>query len=207
MNKRLFVAAVVLLLVVPATFVAVRTRATGGDPCDNYGDCVSSSITFIRSNPDGSLYLGDSFSVSVSISSGQNTRSYSISWSFDSSVFQRTGSTFTVAGNKTGIYAISASVTFTGSIQVGNTTQPFTSTLLTSQTVSIIPMNIQFRTTLVNVTDARGRLLRNPDGSFYRNDSFCDSWSATFAFASERTDIKINVTSIIDPEGVLRVLN
>ncbi len=48
-------------------------------------------------------------------------------------------------------------------------------------------------------------MLRNADGSFYRNDSFCDSWNATFQFASERTDIKINITSITPPS--LSILN
>ena len=45
------------------------------DPCDPYGNCVSSSVNDIRSNPDGSLYVGDSFSVPVSVTSGQNTSS------------------------------------------------------------------------------------------------------------------------------------
>jgi len=57
---------------------------------------------------------------------------------------------------------------------------------------------------LVNVTDSHGQTLRNPDGTFYRNDSFCDSWSATFPFAAERTDKRINVTSVAPS---LRILN
>jgi hypothetical protein len=55
------------------------------------------------------------------------------------------------------------------------------------------------------VTGSIGSLLRNPDGSYYRNDSFCDSWNSTFQFARERTDIKINLTSATPPS--LRVLN
>ena len=50
-----------------------------------------------------------------------------------------------------------------------------------------------------------GLVLRNPDGSFYRNDSFCVAWNATFEFSAVRTDISINVTSLTPPS--LSVLN
>jgi hypothetical protein len=153
------------------------------DPCDSYGNCVSSTVTYIRANPDHTLYLGDSFSVSLSVTTGQNTSGYSVSWTYDSSVFDRSGDTFTVAGNETGTFSIEASVAF------GN------SSLTTSQSVTVVPLIISLHTELVNVTDAHGLVERNLDGSFYRNDSFCDSWSATFRFAAERTDIRINVTS------------
>ncbi|MDG7016243.1 MAG: hypothetical protein JRM82_02590, partial [Nitrososphaerota archaeon] len=174
------------------------------DPCDTYGDCVSSSIAYVRSNPDHSLYVGDSFSVPLSITTGQNTTGYSVSWSYDPAVFERSGGAFTVAGNDTGAFSIEASVTFTGSVAVGNTTQSFTSTLTTTQSVTVIQLVVSLRTRLVNLTDSQGRLLRNEDGTFYRNDSFCESWNATFQFAAQRTDIKINVTSAAPS---LRVLN
>ncbi|MDG6949225.1 MAG: hypothetical protein JRM77_05145 [Nitrososphaerota archaeon] len=174
------------------------------DPCDSYGDCISSSVSYIRSNPDSSLYVGDSFSVQVSITTGQNTTSYSVSWSYPP-VFEKSGDTFVVAENQTGTFSVDALVTFTGSITVGNTTQPFTSTLATAQSITIIPLIISLHTRLVNVTDSHGFVKRNLDGTFYHNDTFCDSWTATFLFASARTGIRINVTSV--PSPALRVLN
>ena len=181
-----------VLLVLPALLPAVPLGHRAQDPCDQYGNCVSSSISLLRANPDHSLYLGDSFGVPVSITTGQNNTSYSVSWSYDSSVFERSGDTFTVVGNETGTFSIAASVTF------------LNDTLTTSQSVTVIPLVISLRTQLVNVTDAQGRLTRNEDGTFYRNDSFCDAWNATFQFAAQRTDIRINVTSVAPS---LRVLN
>jgi hypothetical protein len=197
---------IAVFLVLAASWVGVITSHHGvSDPCDGHGDCVSSSISYVRSNPDNTLYLGDGFAVSLSVSMGPNASGYQTSWSFDPSVFQRSGSAFTVTGNTTGTFAITASVTFTGSVRVGNATQPFTSTLMTSQSVTLIPLIISLSTKLVNVTGSDGSLLRNSDGSFYPNDSFCDSWNATFRFAIERTDIRINVTSVTPPS--LQVLN
>ena len=165
------------------------------DPCDSYGDCISSSISYIRANPDGSLFLGDSFRVLLYVTTGQNATGYSVSWSYDSTVFARSGETFTVAGNESGTFSIGASVTFAGP----NTT------LATAQSVTIIHPVISLTTRLVNVTGSRGLVYRNADGSFYHNDSFCVSWSATFPFASARIDVKINVTSV--PSPAIRALN
>ncbi|MDG6990759.1 MAG: hypothetical protein JRM99_04975 [Nitrososphaerota archaeon] len=195
--------ALLVLLVLPALLHVVPLGHTQ-DPCDQYGNCVSSSVSYLRANPDHSLYLGDSFSVPLSITTGQSTTGYSVSWSYDSSVFERTGDTFTVSGNATGTFSIAGSVTFTGSVTVGNTTQPFSSTLTTDQSVMVIQLVMLLHTRLVNATDSHGSVLRNPDGTFYHNDSFCDSWNATFEFAAQRTDIKINVTSVAP---WLRVLN
>ena len=88
---------------------------------------------------------------------------------------------------------------------MGNTTQLFTSTLTTAQSVTIVPLVISLHARLVNVTGSHGFVERNLDGSFYHNDTFCDSWTATFPFASARTDVRVNVTSI--PSHALRVLN
>ena len=186
-----------VLLLIPISLIAVVPPShLAQDPCDSRGDCVSSSITYVRSNPDGSLYLGDSFSVLVSIITGPNTTGYSVSWSYDQAVFERSGNTFVVVGNTTGTFSVAASVTFAGS--------SFSSTLTTSQSVTIIQLVISLQTRLINVTDSHGFVERNLDGSFYRNDTFCDSWSATFQFAAQRTDIIIDVTSVAPS---LRVLN
>ena len=182
----------VLLFLVPAAVVIANSVPGPHDPCDSYGDCVSSSVTYVRANPDQTLYLGDSFSVPLSITSGPNSTGYSVSWSYDSSVFDRSGNTFMVVGNQTGTFSIAASVSFANS------------SLTTSQSVTVIPLIVSLHTQLINVTDSHGLVDRNLDGSFYQNDSFCDSWSAAFQFAAQRTDIKINVTSVARS---LRVLN
>ncbi|MDG7022938.1 MAG: hypothetical protein JRN45_00295 [Nitrososphaerota archaeon] len=204
MKSLIFVVVVLLLAGLASPSALPFLHPHVGDPCDGYGDCVSSSVSYVRSNPDHTLYLGDSFVVPLSIMMGPNTTDYSLSWSYDHSVFDRSGDTFSVVGNDTGTFSIEASVTFSGTVPVGNTTQPFSSTLATGQSVTIIPLIISLRTQMVNITDSHGFALRNPDGTFYRNDSFCESWSATFQFAAQRTDIKINITSVAPP---LQVLN
>ena len=74
-------AAIGFLLVVVSLLSAASVVAKGAssDPCDGYGNCISSSISYVRSNPDGSLYLGDEFAVTPSVSLGPNTTSYSYS--------------------------------------------------------------------------------------------------------------------------------
>ncbi len=197
------------MIVLAPAFTFASPHHSASDPCDAYGDCISTSMTYLRSNPDHTLYLGDSFSISLSVKTGPNTTGYSTSWSFDTSVFERSGGTFTVAGNTTGTFTITATVTFTGSMLVGNTTQPFTSSLSSSQTVTIIQLAITLKVDLVNVTDTYGLVERNPDGSFYRNDSFCVGWNATFQFSSSRPDITINMTvpSTLNSTSPLLVVN
>jgi hypothetical protein len=190
---------------VAASVFAVSSSHVGRhDPCDSYGDCVSSSITFLRSNPDNSLYLGDGFKVSASISAGQNSTNYSVAWTFPS-VFDKSGDTFVVVENRTGTFSVQLSVTFTGSVMAGNATQSFASVLTTIQSVTVIPLVISLQTQLLNLTDSHGQIERNPDGSFYYNDTFCDSWTAAFQFATQRPDVKINVSSLTPAS--LRVLN
>jgi hypothetical protein len=179
-----------LSILVVLSLIAINPAKSSTDPCDSYGDCVSSSINYLRSNPDSSLCLGDSFSVSLSITTGPNTTGYSVSWSY-APVFERAGDTFTVIENETGTFTVVESITFTGS--------SFSSILTASQTVTIIQLEITLRTQLINVTDSHGGVERNADGTFYNNDSFCDSWNATFLFAAQRTDIRINVSSLAPP--------
>ncbi|MDG7006635.1 MAG: hypothetical protein JRN06_00155 [Nitrososphaerota archaeon] len=192
---RTAIVACIVIVALSVTLVSAHEMASGpgpNDPCDSYGDCISSSISYIRSNPDGSFYPGDSFKVPVSITSGPNTTTYSLSWSYESSVFRRSGDAFAVAGNKTGTFPITVSVTFAGSAAVGNSTQPFTSTLSVSESVTVVQLFVASHFQVANVTGPHGFVLRNPDGSFYRNDSFCVQWSASFQFSSARTDILIN---------------
>jgi hypothetical protein len=76
----------------------------------------------------------------------------------------------------------------------------------TTQQVTVIQLELQVAARIVNVTDkATGYVLRNPDGSFYRNDSFCVQWNATFQFSDVRKDINVSVFS--DPLSSLVLLN
>ncbi len=163
--------------------------------CDKYGDCLSSSVS-----PVSPFLYGDSFTINVSIWAGQNTTGVSpTSWQYDQSVFSaRTTNTqaiLTIIANATGTYTITASITFSG--------PGYNSTISTSQTVTIIPLHLTLATALVNITDVYGNVMRNPDGSFYRNDSFCVEWNATLQ--PDRTDIRVNVTSLIPPS--LQLIN
>ena len=186
---------VAICFIVTTTGLAIGSISHNShDPCDSYGDCISGSIHYVRSNPDGSLYPGDSFTFPISIAPGQNTTSSSLSWSYDQSVFGRSGDLFTAAGNKTGTFLVSASVTFTGSAAPGNSSQPFNSTLSLTGSVTVIQLVIIQHAELVNVTSSNGLNMRNPDGTFYRNDSFCEEWSASFQFSGARTDILVNVS-------------
>ena len=136
----------VLICTVVAGSLSVPNFASSRshDPCDSYGDCVSSSISYISANPDHTLYLGDSFQVSISVTTGPNTTRHSLSWSYDPSEFQRTGSSFNASGSAIGVYSVTASVTFVGSVTVGNATQPFNSTLSTSQEVAVVRYDPEF---------------------------------------------------------------
>ena len=186
-----------LALVTSISILGLMVRAASVQAsCDSYGDCVSSSVDYIRSNPNHSLYLGDSFSDLLSITTGPNTTRYSVSWSY-SPVLVRSGDVFTVVENETGTLTILATIKFIGST--------FTSTLNVMESVTVVPLKIILRTQLFNVTSPSSGVERNMDGSFYRNDSFCDSWNATFQFAAQRTDIKINFTSLAPSS--LRILN
>ncbi len=97
MRKSLLALSLTLLII---TIQIYSTRQTLADPCDNYGDCVSSSITYIRSNPDHTLYLGDEFTVSLSVVPGSGSASCGsgcseswsgqlarMTWSYDNTAF------------------------------------------------------------------------------------------------------------------------
>jgi len=151
-----------------------------------------------------------------------------MTWSYDTSEFTAetsgTSAGFTVPGNSTGSFTISATASFSVTITtcVTSTTTTTTTTeastvtscstsyaqssVTTTQQVTVIQLELQVAARIVNVTDrATGYLLRNPDGSFYRNDSFCVQWNATFQFSDVRKDINVSVFS--DPLSSLVLLN
>jgi hypothetical protein len=149
-----------------------RSPAFGGlglshDLCDLHGDCVSSSVVHIRSNPDYSFYAGDSFSILPYVVARPNATGYLDSWSHDRSVFVRSEDTFTVSRNETGTFPAVASVSFLSSA--------LNSTLTVFQSVTVIQLAISPQTRLVNFTGPHGFVERNHEGSFYRNDTFRDS--------------------------------
>jgi hypothetical protein len=187
----LLVLAALPLIILPAPSPAPS------DPCDGYGNCVSSSISYIRSNPDRSLYLGDEFTVAPSVSRGPNTVSYSLSWSYDSTVLAALGNgLFQDVGNVTGTYSVTITATFTMAETVGNSTVTLHSSLSTSQSVETRAFLLTFLTELSNFTNSATQVLRNPDGSFYHDDEFLVNYTYNFPFMQQRSDIKI----VVEPQ-------
>ena len=173
------------------------------DPCDSYGNCIFSSISYIRSNPDNSLYLGDEFTVSPSASLGPNTTSYSLSWSYDSAVLVALGGgSFQVVANVSGVYSVTTTATFTMVEMVGNSTVTLSSSLSTSVSVETRAFELTFQTELSNVTNSLHQVLRNPDGSFYDEDELIVNYTYSFLFMQQRPDIKVIVEPLFDPSFI-----
>ena len=93
--RALLILAVGLVLLGPG-LATVAPHRSAADPCDSYGNCVSSGITYTRANPDHSLYPGDQFTIALSITLGSGSagcgsgcsESWSsslsgVAWSFD----------------------------------------------------------------------------------------------------------------------------
>ena len=149
------------------------------------------------------LYLGDSFVVTPSVSLGPNTTSYSLSWSYDSAVLTSLGGgSFRVLANVSGIYSVTITATFTMVETVGNSTVTLYSSLSTSQSVETRAFILTFHTELSNVTNSAHQLLRNPDGSFYHDDEFIINYTYSFLFMQQRPDIKVVVEPQFDPSFV-----
>ena len=167
------------------------------DPCDGYGNCISSSVSYVRSNPDGSLYLGDEFAVTPSVSLGPNTTSFSYSWSYDGAVLAAEGGwRLQVVANVSGTYSVTITATFTMVETVGNSTVTLSSSLSTSESVETRAFDLTFKTEMSNVTNSLHQVLRNPDGSFYHDDEFLVNYSYGFLFMQQRPDIEV----IVEPQ-------
>ena len=201
---KLAVVALALLVFAALSLVILPKSSTAStDPCDVYGNCISSSISYVRSNPDRSLYLGDEFSVTSSVLLGSNTRSYSLSWSYDGAVFIALGGgLFQVIGNVSATYPVTIKASFTMVEKVGNSTVTLFSSLSTSQSVETQAFVLTLQTELSNVTDSADHVLRNPDGSFYHDDQFFLNYTYSFPFMQERPDIKVAVEPHFDPSFV-----
>jgi len=126
---RLAVLAATLILLAGSAIALSGSSHRGGDPCDAYGDCVSSSLSLLRSNPDGSLYTGDQFAISLQVTPGRGgaacgngcSESWSgslsgVSWSFDQSTLganlSETSASFIVISNNTNSDTITAVAVF-----------------------------------------------------------------------------------------------
>ena len=153
----LFVLTALHLLVFPAQ------SAASSDPCDGYGDCLSSSLAYLRANPDNSLYLGDSFQISLGISYGPNTVSSQTTWAYDTAAFSAnatsTQAEFRTLVNDSSTYTVAASVTFTVVICTTSngvtTCVTYHSTLTVQQTVQTRGFDLQLTTKMANVTDSQ----------------------------------------------------
>jgi hypothetical protein len=193
-QKRLLLLVILMVVaVVAAAMVGLnRPNTRSGDPCDSYGNCIFSSVSYVRSNPDQSLYLGDEFSVIVSTSTGPNTTSTSIGWSYDAAVLSALGGgLFQVVANVSGTYSVTVTETFTVVETVGNSTVTIRSPLSTSVSVQTRAFELVFQTEMSNFTNSAHQVLRNPDGSFYHDDEFIINYSYSFLFVQQRPDIKV----------------
>lgn len=200
----LFVLTALHLLVFPAQ------SAASSDPCDGYRDCLSSSLAYLRANPDNSLYLGDSFQISLGISYGPNAVSSQTTWAYDTAAFSAnatsTQAEFRTLVNDSSTHTVAASVAFTVVICTTSngvtTCVTYHSTLTVQQTVQTRGFELQLTTKMVNVTSSQGLLLRNPDGSFYHDDEFVVNYTCGFQFMQQRPDIKVVVGPQFDPSFV-----
>jgi len=170
------------------------------DPCDQYGNCIFASISYLRSNPDDSLYLGDEFAVIISSSTGPNTTSISVAWSYDAAVLESLGGgVFQVVGNESGTYPVIVTEAFTITEKVGNSTVTLHSSLSDGVTVETRAFELAFQTELTNITNSLHQVLRNPDGSFYHDDEFIINYTYSFLFMQQRPDIKLIVEPQFNP--------
>jgi len=207
--KTAIVVSVALLLAALTALAAAQTTASS-DPCDGYGDCLSASLTYLRANPDDSLYLGDSFQISLAISYGPNTVGSQTVWSYDTAAFSANTTSsqaeFRTLVNGSSAYTVTASVTFT--VVICTTSSGVTTcvdyypTLSVQETVQTRAFELQLTTNMTNVTDSQGFLLRNPDGSFYHDDEFFANYTYGFLFMQQRPDIKVVVEPQFDPTFV-----
>ena len=209
MSNKLVAACLLLVAISIMSGVLLQQRGVG-DPCDGYGDCLSASIAYLRANPDNSLYLGDSFQVSLGISYGPNTASSQTTWSYDASAFSAsTTSTEGVFGtlvNESSTYAVTATVTFTVVICTTSngvtTCTTYYPTISVQETVQTRGFLLQFTTRMANFTDSQGYLLRNYDGSFFHHDEYFVNYTNSFLFMQQRLDIRVVVDVQYDPSFV-----
>jgi hypothetical protein len=188
------------LFVVVSSFLAITMVAAFAQSSTF---SLTSQLNPIRDNPDGTYYPGDSFQIivhpHVQLSGNDSLVGISYSWSYDSSVFSASGSStnkaFAIFPNAApGTYTVTVSAKATFVYYVNGTAHFFTVTSSTSQSLTIVKFTLILDSGLVNVTDSEGCVVRNPDGTFYRGDSFGILYNATFRWQNQRADIGIVTT-------------
>jgi hypothetical protein len=164
---------------------------------------LTSQLIPIRDNPDGTYYPGDSFQIiaypHVQLSGGDSLVGITYSWFYGPGIFSVSGTNtskvFTIFPSASpGTYTITISATATFVYHVNGTAHYFTVTSSTSQTITIVKFVLNLDTRLVNMTDSGGCLARNPDGTFYRGDSFGIYYDTTFRWEKQRTAISVATT-------------
>ncbi len=164
---------------------------------------ITSTQSPIKNNPDGTYYPGDRFQVTVYphvlLSGSDSLVGISYSWYYDSSMLVATGTDTSkvfaispVAPPATYTITITATATFV--YYVNGTAYYYSLTSSTSQSVTVIKFVLNLSTHIVNATDSNGCVARNPDGTFYRGDTFGIFYNATFKWQKQRPDIGTNVT-------------
>jgi hypothetical protein len=183
--------ALALTIVVAATFAQSSTFY------------LTSQLSPIKGNPDGTYYPGDEFQMTVfphiQLSAGDSLVGISYSWFYDSGAFSASGNStdkafviFPYAAP--GTYAITISATATFVYYANGTANYFTATSSISQSVTIVKFVLSLYSWIVNMTDGDGCLTRNPDGTFYQGDSFGIYHNVTFRWEKQRTDISVMST-------------
>lgn len=164
---------------------------------------LASHLNPINVNPDGTFYPGDRFQIvvypRVQLSGGDSLVGITYSWYYDSSAFSVSGTStskvFAIFPNApAGTYTITISATATFVYYINGTAYYFSVTSSTSQSVTVVRFVLDLTSHLVNMTGSDGCLARNPDGTFYRGDSFGIYYNATFRWQKQRTDIGIKTT-------------
>ncbi len=132
---------------------------------------------------------------------------YSTTWSYNKTEFSESSGTFNI-NNYTGTYTVTAVVVFHGlpaTPQASNS-----SSLFANETIVVVPIYLGTPTLgpMINVTSTSTKqLLRNPDGSFYKNDSFCTQWTETFTLYQVRPDISVSVSIAPNETRDITILN
>jgi hypothetical protein len=139
--------------------------ARGNVSCDAYGNCLGSSVNFVRANPDNSLYPGDEFTVALSPTLGPSVVSSSVSWTYDSVAFSaqtsRAGGDFTLEEN------VTSATTFTMTAQMNLVLKLCANCTLTRSVVqtsvgaTAIPLVLQLTPNIIQNVTWHGYTLRN----------------------------------------------
>jgi hypothetical protein len=175
---------------------------------------LTSHLDPINANPDGTYYPGDRFQIlvypHVQLNGNDSLVGITYSWVYDSGALSASGTStskvFAILPNVAPrAYSITVSATAIFVYYVNGTAHCFSETSSTSQSVTVVRFVLNLAPRLVNMTDSRGCLARNPDGTFYQGDSFGIQHNATFRWQKQRTDIGVSMTIRYDRTAFIEV--